>query len=38
MDAVKFLKEAKRMCEHHDSCHECPAFVSADGDVVAIVA
>lgn len=29
MDAVKFLEEAKRMCESYEECEACPA--NADG-------
>lgn len=29
MDAVKFIKEAKRMCQSYEECEACPA--NADG-------
>lgn len=28
MDAIKFIKEANRMCNSHDFCNGCPAFDS----------
>lgn len=29
MDALKFIKEAKRMCQSYEECEACPA--NADG-------
>lgn len=29
MDAIKFIKEAKRMCDSFNSCYECPASDSS---------
>lgn len=29
MDAIKFIKEANRMCNSHDFCNGCPAFDSS---------
>ena len=28
MDAIKFIKEANKMCNSHDFCNGCPAFDS----------
>lgn len=33
MDAVKFLKERKRLCEMHTGCPNCPA-INADGKCI----
>lgn len=32
MDAVKFIEEARRMCQTYDGCEDCPA--NACGNVV----
>ena len=29
MDAIKFIKEANKMCNSHDFCNGCPAFDSS---------
>lgn len=35
MDAIKYLKEQKRMCETYQiDCEECPFFESFDGENV----
>lgn len=32
MDAVKFLEEAKRMCESYEECEACPAYADEFDD------
>lgn len=32
MDALKFIKEAKRMCHSYDECEDCPAHTGGFDD------